>query len=234
MPLGCEVELIETGDCFPTEAGTAFALAARLAERIRAALAQQRWPLVFSGNCLPASIGVLGGLGAGAGVVWCDAHGDFHTPETTTSGFLDGTALATVTGQCWRRMATGVPGFAPVPPERVTHLGGRSFDVGERERMAACGMRMLAAVAPVAWPAEMRGVYLHLDLDCLNPREVPANAYQPAGGLSIAGLAEFICALRTTIPVLAASVTAYDPAGDPAGRAVTAVKAIAAALLPKA
>jgi arginase family enzyme len=32
--------------------------------------------------------GVIAGLGSGTGVIWIDAHGDFNTPQTTTSGFL--------------------------------------------------------------------------------------------------------------------------------------------------
>ncbi|HVG00128.1 MAG TPA: arginase family protein, partial [Chloroflexia bacterium] len=52
------------------------------------------FPLVLAGLCNTA-IGVLGGVGTeGTGVIWFDAHGDFNTPQTSTSGFLDGMALA--------------------------------------------------------------------------------------------------------------------------------------------
>ena len=73
----------------------------------------ERFPLVLAGNC-NAAVGVVAGLGPGAAVLWCDAHADFNTPETTTGGFLDGMGLATVTGRCWTSMAARVPGFVPV------------------------------------------------------------------------------------------------------------------------
>jgi arginase len=219
-------ETIELDDAFPTEAGSAFALAERLAERVRAAVAADRFPLVLSGNCLPAAVGTLAGLGPGVGVIWLDAHGDFHTADTTASGFVDGTALAAVTGRCWHRLVAGVPGFAPVPAGLLTHVGGRAFDPGERERLAEAGVRVLPAPAAVARPAGIRGLYLHLDLDVFDPREVPANGYQPAGGLSVAAVVEFVRSLRADVPVLGAAVTAYDPGYDPAGRAAGTVAAV--------
>src|SRR5207253_2124442 len=79
------------------------------------------------------------GLGADVGVAWLDAHGDFHTPETTTSGFVDGMALAVAAGQCWRALAAAVPGFEPVLAGRVVHVGGRDFDPGKRDRLAGWG-----------------------------------------------------------------------------------------------
>src|SRR5262245_38510016 len=94
MPSRCEVEEITPGGGFLGEVAMAFALAGQLADRVRAALAAERFPVVLSGNCLPAALGTLAGLGPGVGVAWLDAHGDFHTPETTQSGFVDGMALA--------------------------------------------------------------------------------------------------------------------------------------------
>jgi arginase len=231
LPPGCEVEEVTPGDIFPAEVAVAFALAGRLAVRVRAAVAAGRFPLVLSGNCLPAAVGTLAGLGPAVGVAWLDAHGDFHTPETTPSGFVDGMALAVAAGRCWRSLASVVPGFKPVPARRLVHVGGRAFDPGERERLSECGAQILTAPAAVVWPAGTRGVYVHLDLDVLDPRVVPANGYQPGGGLSAGEVIGFIRGLRAALPVLAASVTAYDPDGDPDGRAAVVVAAVAAALL---
>jgi len=158
MPPGHEAEVIDTGDAFPTEAGTAFTLTGRLAERVRAATAAGRFPLVLSGNCLPAALGVVAGLGTGIDMVWLDAHGDFNTPENTFSGFLDGMALAVPAGLCWRRLSAAVPGFTPIPCSRVVHIGGRAFDPGERERMIEAGVQVLPKPRDLAWPEGTRGV----------------------------------------------------------------------------
>src|SRR5687768_13373447 len=85
-------ETVEAPPGFATEVATAFALARALSERVRAARAEGRRPLVLAGNCM-SSLGTVAGLrdeDDDLGVVWFDAHGDLETPETTTSGFADG------------------------------------------------------------------------------------------------------------------------------------------------
>ncbi len=111
------------------EVQTSFELMRAVAKHVRAARTAKRFPLVLSGNCL-AAVGVIAGLGAGTGVVWIDAHGDFNTPQTTTSGFLDGMTLATATGQCWGELANSIEGFQPVPDNAVVLLGARDLDAG--------------------------------------------------------------------------------------------------------
>src|SRR4029450_3386719 len=93
-----------------TEIASAFELSAALAGGVAEAAKIGSFPLVLSGNCGPAALGCVGGLRSRIKIFWFDAHGDFNTPETTRSGFLDGMALATVTGRCWSGLAGGVPG----------------------------------------------------------------------------------------------------------------------------
>ena len=66
-----------------------------------------------------------GAGGGGTDVVWFDAHGEATTPETTTSGFLDGMGISILTGRCWRTMAASIPGFEPLPGKRIALLGAR-------------------------------------------------------------------------------------------------------------
>ncbi len=112
------------------EVQTSFELMRAIAKHVRAARTARRFPVVLSGNCL-AAVGVIAGLGPGTGVIWIDAHGDFNTPQTTTSGFLDGMTLATATGQCWGELAHSIEGFEPVPENAVVLLGARDLDPGE-------------------------------------------------------------------------------------------------------
>jgi arginase len=160
------------------EIRTAFELCRRLAAAVRAARVAGRFPLVLSGNCNSA-VGTLSGLTpARRAIFWFDAHGDCNTPETTTTGFLDGTGLATSLGMCWRQLAASVSGFQPVAPETTFLLGARDFDPPE----AALLERSPISLVPVAQiPDRLRGVlataalddtlgYLHIDLECLGPR----------------------------------------------------------------
>src|SRR5688572_20422460 len=62
------------------------------ADRIAAAVRAGGPTAVLSGDCLVA-MAVLAGVqraGVDPGIVWFDAHGDVHTLDTTTSGYLGG------------------------------------------------------------------------------------------------------------------------------------------------
>jgi arginase len=79
------------------EISTGFAVCNAVAEKITAARKEGRFPVVLAGNCLTVA-GAVAGEQADS-VVWFDQHADINTPETSTSGFLDGMALATLLGQ---------------------------------------------------------------------------------------------------------------------------------------
>jgi arginase len=120
------VDNVEVQGQVPLEVGTSFAVARRIAESVRQAVSSGAFPLVLAGNCL-SCVGTLGGLGAPSpAIIWLDAHGDFNTPETTVSGFLDGMALATAVGRCWGKLAATIPGFCPVPEKQVVLVGARA------------------------------------------------------------------------------------------------------------
>jgi arginase len=226
-----EVEEIAAPEGFQTEVGTSFHLYRRLAERVRAARMESgAFPLTLAGNC-GASIGALAGLrGLGAEdscLIWFDAHGDFNTPETTRSGFLDGMALAIATGQCWRRLVEYIPGFAPIAPERVIHVGGRALDDGEMEHLELAGVCVvpaervrregLAAALTAALDAMsgvVRHAYLHLDLDALDPTEGQANGFAAPGGLTANELGEAVELVGARFAVCGITLSAYDPAYD--------------------
>jgi arginase len=71
---------------------------------------------VLSGNCNTAAIGAIAGAGPeDLGIVWFDAHGEFNTPETTTTGFIDGMGLAIAVGAAGGRWQRACPGSRRCP-----------------------------------------------------------------------------------------------------------------------
>lgn len=240
---GVEVEWVEAAAPFAAEVATHFGLARTLADRVRDAA--PAFPLVLSGNCF-AALGVLGGVD-GAGVVWMDAHGDLNTPETTRSGFVDGMALATATGRCWMGMAGMIRGFLPVPDDAVVLVGARDLEPGERRLLARSGIHQVdvlrvreegaeAALRPAlaALGDRMARVYLHLDLDVLDPDEAPANAFAAPGGLTVAELEEAVRAVVGTLEVAGMTLSAYDPEHDPGARIPPAAARVVGAVLGSA
>ena len=221
----------------PAEVATAFELDRLIAEQVREAVAGGEFPLVLSGNCNTA-VGTIAGLGASdLGVVWFDAHADFNTPETTTTGFTDGMGLAIIVGHCWKEMAGGVPGFSAVAERDVVLAGVRAIEPAEEERLAASDVSVVGAdriglEAPgnleVALDGLKSRVYVHLDLDVLDPEKAgKANEFAPAGGLSAEDLKTALGVVRERFAVAAAGIASYDPAFDPDGRVLAVALACA-------
>jgi arginase len=135
-------EVLQPTSTVRAEIATAFELCGILAKRVHEATASGRFPLVLSGNC-NSTVGVIAGLTGASpkeeevGLIWFDGQADFNTPETTTSGFLDGMELATAVGHYWAQMVGTVPAFRPVREENVVLIGSRGATQAEKERLWA-------------------------------------------------------------------------------------------------
>jgi arginase len=243
--LGCAVErsvVVPQSEAPEAEIATAFELMRLLAARVRAAREAGRFPLVLSGNCDTAP-GTLAGLTPlSRAVFWFDAHGDLNTPETTSSGFLDGMALATALGWCWRGMARAVPGFEAVPEAVALLLGARDLDPPEAERQSRSGVRVLPpeSLRTTQLDNVLRSLrpveagYVHCDLDVLDPGQGQANPFPVPGGLSVAEVERTVSAIGQAIPVRAAALAAYAPEFDRDGRVAEAAIRIALAIVATA
>jgi len=217
------IHIIEDDPTYsPAEIRTAFELIRRLAAAVRSARAAGHFPLVLGGNCNTA-VGTLSGLTpARRATFWFDAHGDCNTPETTTSGFLDGMGLAMTIGLCWHHLGATVPGFQPVAADATFLLGARDLDPPE----AALLQESVITAIPVGQiPEALPGLlaratladtlgYLHLDVDVLDPSIGNANYLPTPNGLSLPQLTAAIGAIRARVPLGAAAITSYSPEDD--------------------
>ncbi|HEV2122384.1 MAG TPA: arginase family protein [Chloroflexota bacterium] len=230
------IEYIEADSDAPAEIRTAFELNRALAGRVRDAREADALPVVLAGNCMTA-VGTLAGLGGTPAVLWFDAHGDFNTPETTPSGFLDGMALAMLTGRCWANLARTVHGFQPVPERDVVLVGARELDAGERVLLDGSEIALLAPeqartqLAPVLAKLSGREAYVHLDLDALDPAEGRANGLAVPGGFTVDEACAALEQIGHTLRVRAVALTAYDPVCDSEGRICRAASRLLGALL---
>lgn len=162
--------------------------------------------------------------GASAVACWFDAHADFNTPESTIGGFLDGMSVSMLTGGCWRQLTARVPGFRALPEANVILIGARDLDPLERARVEDSSLRVLPSASALGetlgsalTAAGTREVYLHLDLDVLDPSEGRANVFAAPGGYTRGTLLEAIEVIQAAGVVGAAAITAYDPEFDVGG-----------------
>ncbi len=163
------------------------------------ALASGGFPVIMGGDHSLA-LGTAAGAAAWAleqgrplSLLWLDAHSDFHTPLTTTSGNLHGTPLAYING---RDGFDGFPPFpAPVAASRICMFGIRSVDPAEQAAMQERDiqindMRVIderGIVAPLREfldrvQAENGMLHVSLDVDFLDPSIAPAVGTTVPGG----------------------------------------------------
>jgi arginase len=162
-----------------------------LYEAVAAAVARDEHPTVMCGDCTVA-LGAVAGLqrkGLDPGVVWFDAHGDVQTMETTASGFLGGMPLRILVGYRPELAATTL-GLRAIPEERVVLVDARDLDPPEVEYLRGSAMRHVALDELSVDVLPAGPLYLHLDLDVVDPAELPGVRYPAPGGPSFAAVAE--------------------------------------------
>ena len=216
----------------PAEAGDAqdtgirrYASVATTAERIRETLADRPGPVItIGGDCGVefAAIGHAVRTAEGSvALVWLDAHPDANTPATSPSGAFSGMVLSAVLGRGVGLLSAGAG--ERVEDSSVVLGGVRSIDPGEIEGLLERGARSLSAdeLDPESLVAAVeatgaRSVYVHIDLDVLDPAEI-AGLFDPVPfGVPAARLVASLEALRARFPLAGAGVTSFAPASPAA------------------
>lgn len=150
-------------------------------------------------------------------VVWLDAHGDLNTPESSTSGFLGGLALAGPTGLWASGLGSGLR------LAQLVLVGQRELDPFERALIARHQIPVIAPGPDVAVRLEAavagRPVYLHLDCDVLEPGIVPTD-YRVDGGLTLAQLSA-CCAALTRSEFIGIEIAEFQHVWQPGGTPVS-------------
>ncbi len=141
-------------------------------------------------NC-NSVLGVLGGLQRSGptrrplkvGLVFIDAHGDFNTPETTLSGMLGGMPVAVSAGLALRnlRLTSGLEPALPisyivlVAVRDTDPLEQELIDRSEVEKISVDDIRMRSEKIHAQMErlsSLVDRIYIHIDMDVLDPREV--------------------------------------------------------------
>jgi arginase len=182
-----------------------------LAKFVERATRDRERPVSIAGDCC-ATIGVLAGLQA-AGIrptlVWLDAHGDFNTPETTPSGFIGGMPLAMIVGRGDQSLVRAA-GMTNQPEADVFLSDARDLDPGEAEAVRDSAVHHVRRLSDLPRELPASPLYVHLDVDVLSPRDVPAVSYPAAGGSSLPEACAVLEELAATGRVVAVSMTVWS------------------------
>ncbi len=205
-------------------------------------------PIVMGGDHSLA-LGSVAGAAAHAAkagrplyLLWLDAHSDFHTPLSTTSGNLHGTPVAYIAG---RAGFDAFPPFpAPIPAERICLYGIRSVDPAEHAALlehdiAINDMRVLdehGIVKPLrsfldAVRAAGGMLHVSLDVDFLDPSIAPAVGTTVPGGTTFREAHLVMELLHESGLVTSLDLVELNPFLDERGRTARLMVDLVASLL---
>ncbi|MGB3374045.1 MAG: arginase family protein, partial [Microbacterium sp.] len=135
-------------------------------------------------------------------VLWCDAHPDLNDPSSSLSGSFSGMALRAVLGEGEPQLTLS-PG---VSPERIVLLGARSIDESERNPLSTItALTPEVAQEPDAVAAAIRAtganrVWVHIDVDVIDPAEFEGVSEAAPFGISTGALVAAIKRVRAELP----------------------------------
>ena len=123
-------------------------------------------------------------------LVWLDAHADMNTPATSPSGHFHGMPLATLMGFGDQNICQTC--LSTLAPEQVVLAGIRTLDPEERQLIQSKNISRVSAreintnVSALIKAIKEKGntaVYIHIDLDVLDPKTYPFIGHPEPEGL---------------------------------------------------
>jgi arginase len=168
------------------------------------------------------------------GMLWLDAHPDFNTPETTRSGSLGGMPVAVATGRTLQRMRLDAHLDPPLADRFVVMGGVRLVDPLEQELLDKSQIQQLSVddlrnLTPAVFAQLDRlnkitdKIYIHIDMDVLDPREVLGHGNKVPNGPSSEQLARLFEEIFKRYPKASAIGFATIPSTDEGGLSIAAL-----------
>ena len=168
------------------------------------------------------------------GMLWLDAHPDFNTPETTRSGSLGGMPVAVATGRALQRMRLDAHLDPPLSDRNIVMGGVRLVDPLEQSLLDQSQIEQLSVddlrrMTPAVFAQMDRlsqisdKIYVHIDMDVLDPREVMGHVNKVPNGPSSGQLAALFEAIFSRYPKACAIGFATIPEKDEGGLSIAAL-----------
>ena len=182
---------------------------ANFADKVREGLQDDMITVGLEANCNDL-LGMLSGLkydsdgnARKVGLVFYDSHGDFNVPETTLSGMLGGMPVAVAAGHALHNLRNTTGLTEPLPMTHIMWGGVRDLDPLEADRFREYEVRQVSVqdIREIndnfrnqfnALADEVDVVYVHVDMDVLEPNEVPGHGLAVPDGPSSKALAAAI------------------------------------------
>lgn len=146
-------------------------------------------------------------------VIWLDAHGDLNSPSESETGLFYGMPARVLMGECsvFEEIIE-----VPLSPSRFLHIGGRDFDQPETDYLKKNNIYYSQSlqINEVLARVENHPVYVHLDLDAVNPDEFPNTPLPVPNGLKRQDVLELLTKLSHLPNFVGLGLYEYAPCGQ--------------------
>ena len=223
------LKTVETAPFRELEPGDSIAGRDEIVQQLQNALAilEQKKPervLLLGGDC-GTEVGPVSWMSRKYGdklaLIWFDAHPDLNTPQTSQSGRFQGMTLSAILGNAGPEISSTM--FSPLQPKQVFCAGARTFDPPELEFIARNKMpfygpgeleRDPAWLAKQIKEAGFSKVYIHLDVDAVNPIGFAHGKPSPPAGLHFSNVLKIIEEVGKRLDICGLGITEFHPGSE--------------------
>lgn len=144
--------------------------------------------------------------------------------------------ISILVGRAWQTLAKSVPGFSPIPGNRILLFGARDLEAAEITLLEESEVHQAATIEQLerilqAIAKNVESVYIHVDLDVLDPSVAKSNQWTPPDGIGMETLLGAITEAKHQAKIAALGIASYDPEVDGDGRALVGAVAVTEAVL---
>ena len=185
----------------------------RLYNLVYEILKNENFPVTIGGDHVIAIASALASIKKhqNLGIIWVDAHGDFNTFNSTSSGNLHGLPLAVIANYEKKLLADFHNGNFYNPKNAVI-VGGRDIDPWEMPNIKNAGVTVFSTEDIHKYGAEeilnkafeiasngTNGVHISYDLDVIDPKIAPGVSIPAVDGINLDEAYEIANIIRTYI-----------------------------------
>lgn len=149
-------------------------------------------------------------------LLWLDAHGDLNAPEESNTELFYGMVARAALGGC-PKMTDDI-GARLLKPSQYTLIGGRDLDAPEKRFISNNNIRILSEKCDAAELTDVlknvKNLYIHLDLDVLDPKYCSYTPVPVENGMAPANLLKLLKELRSRCNVIGFGLFEYIPCGE--------------------
>ncbi len=149
-------------------------------------------------------------------VLWFDAHGDLNTPKSSPSKTFHGMPLRMILGD--GDLALMQNCFSVLSPNQIVLVGTRDLDQPEQQYVQDNSISLiepknlsLEKLNNIIEEKGKKNIYVHLDLDVIDPNELLDVKCPTANGISFDQVQQMLAHLKKNYNVVGGSIVEYVP-----------------------